>query len=98
MELALHVLRASVCCSRLDGAILNIATYPVEHSVSYIIFVALILPSLDAILHVGRAAALWRAIRALYAQLKIVAYPFIHILYIRAHIHIRTHTRGFIIQ
>ena len=97
MELALRALQASVCSSRLDGAILNIATYPVEHSVGYIIFVFLILPSLDAILHVGRAAALWRAIRGLYAHLKIAAYPLMHIhIHIRAHIHI--HTRGFIIQ
>src|SRR5215469_17782119 len=71
--------QASVCCSQLDSAILNIATYPVEHSVGYIVFVFLILPSLDAILHVDRAAALWRAISGVYAHQKIVAYPVIHI-------------------
>src|ERR1700735_2837995 len=73
----LRALQASVCSSRLDGAILNIATYPVEHSVSYSIFALPVLPSLDDILHVGRAAGLWRAIHGLHARQKIVAFPLI---------------------
>src|ERR1700748_2376248 len=62
------ILLILVCCGQLDGAILKIATHAIEHGVSYIIFVFLILPSLDAVLHVGRAAGLWRAIRRLHAR------------------------------
>src|SRR3569833_3768190 len=83
-------IQASMCPGRLDGAILNKATDPVEHSVSYINFVFPVLPGFDDVLHVGGTPALWPAIHGLYARQKIVTAPLVHI-HVRAHIHAHTH-------